>query len=100
MKVSVIRQEDIDGFSVHATATEGIHQGRRLFYGWPDGKPQNGHSQRVLSDIESEYLIKAIIGNGGKIDISKPCWFEYEPLYGSEAYMIMESDLALMEDCR
>lgn len=98
MKVSIMRQEDAKGTSlIHAIATEGNDEGRRFLYGWPDGKPRDGYYPRCLSEVEADRLENTIHSNGGKIDVSKPCWYECDPVYGSMAYQLSGLELSWVE---
>jgi hypothetical protein len=86
------------GYQIEAVHhSDDKNDGRRFFYCYPDGKPRHGIYLRELNELDCERLENAIHQAGFMIDISKSCWQESDPVYGSIAYELSGIELHWLE---
>jgi hypothetical protein len=68
-------------YRVEAIAADG----RRWWYGYPDGGMRDGCYLRDLTEDEFDNLCRKVRLAGG-INADAPCWYQGEPVYGSAEY--------------
>jgi hypothetical protein len=86
VKVTVSYGSDSQEHYTVGTVVATTETGRRFLYSYPDGKMYNHSYVRYLTEGQYEILANGVQAQGGRIDETKLCWQETDPVYGSLAY--------------